>query len=107
MGAFQDVNGHFDFDGIKGAHGGMCYEWHELKYNASWDWLMPVVQKIDQGDVVFSFHRGISGKGHTAKVFGLNEPYPRYAFVDVSDPDMLKTIYQAVVEYIIWHNENH
>jgi len=29
-------------------HNNVWYEEHELSYNVSWDWLMPVVQKIEQ-----------------------------------------------------------
>ena len=32
---------------------GSWYEEHELSYNVSWDWLMPVIHKIKESDLDF------------------------------------------------------
>ncbi len=63
-----------------------------LKYHESWDWLMPVVQKIDQ---CYSL------------VGGLTNDYIReYEKVEgmlTNEYDITQT-YRAVVDFIKWHN---
>jgi hypothetical protein len=39
---------------------GTWYEEHELSYNVSWDWLMPVVEKIYLIDADVDFFKNIS-----------------------------------------------
>lgn len=60
----------------------------EIRYDESYDWLMPVVEKISslttEDNYNFNFY----------KVLSLN--------IDAS----LNHIYEAVVEFIKWYNEN-
>ena len=56
---------------------GTWYEEHELSYNVSWDWLMPVVEKIEQ----------------------VNEGVPhQLLWLDLFSP--IDEVYQAVIEFI-------
>jgi len=52
-------------------------------YNSSWDWLMPVVEKIEQE------HQGVPQQMLYVNLYS-----------------RLEEVYEAVVEFIIWYNQN-
>ena len=62
--------------------GAVVYELSELKYHASWDWLMPVVQKCYKID------------SHEA----FNNLVDAVAILDID------TTYKAVIEFINYYN---
>ena len=55
----------------------------QLKYHSSWDWLMPIVEKIEQ----------------------VNEGVPK-ELINLSLFSYREEVYKAVVEFIKWYNEN-
>jgi len=61
----------------------------ELKYHLSWDWLMPVVERITIGEAE------LSQEGS----FKLGKVYNKLTDVD------LNGVYNTVVEFIKWYNE--
>ena len=65
------------------------------KYNSSWDWLMPVVEKIES----LGFRVEIIGL--TCSIYTNSEEN-----IYVDEPAMTKTeaTWQAVVEFIKWYN---
>jgi hypothetical protein len=84
----------------------------EVYYSTSWDWLMPVVEKIrriasyDKDKfstyVVISFDTKIySG------AYGGSKPHSNIYFNKTFSGNTSKeATYKAVVEFIKWHNEN-
>ena len=75
----------------------------DLSYHTSWDWLMPVVEKIENLDCLYDFtidkNRGvIKTKLSADNVFRFNEDY--------FTSSKLEIVYKAVVEFINWYNEN-
>jgi hypothetical protein len=58
-------------------HGNLCYQLKELQYHQSWDWLIPVVQKIE------------------AECEGVPQE-----LIDLSLYSNLREVYWAVVEFI-------
>jgi hypothetical protein len=82
---------------------GQLFPYEQLKYHTSWDWLMPVVEKINKTklgnehfDVIIYkadcqinnslqiiFERGIMGKGET----------------------LIEITWLAVADFIKWHNQ--
>jgi len=54
---------------------GTWYEEHELSYNVSWDWLMPVVEKIYSIDADVDFFKNISLEDTYQAVIELIESY--------------------------------
>jgi len=56
---------------------------HEELYDVSWDWLMPVVEKIEQE------HQGVPQQMLYVNLYS-----------------RLEEVYEAVVEFIIWYNQN-
>lgn len=72
-------------------HENMCYSTNELQYHTDWNWLMEVVQKInDQNNVV---------QIHENHVMVVNNTKGE-VIVDVVSGSMLEATYEAVVEYI-------
>jgi hypothetical protein len=71
---------------IKTAKHGLQSVWSELQYDKSWDWLMPVVEKIDG---IYDYDRSM---------------YNRVVELPVSTP--INEVYKAVVQFITWYNEN-
>ena len=69
-------------------HDGAWYEEHELSYNTSWDWLMPVVQKIDD---LFGENNDVD--------YWINRVHNAVLLFDIDNT------YDAVVEFIKEHND--
>tara|TARA_R110002020_G_scaffold354992_1_gene567758 strand:- start:3275 stop:3568 length:294 start_codon:yes stop_codon:yes gene_type:complete len=70
-------------------HNNLCYGVDELHYHTSWDWLMPVVDKV---------HEKVKGN-----------LYPYYKLVTAIQDRLSErnkeATYQAVVEFIKQHNK--
>ena len=66
----------------------------EMKYHVSWDWLMPVVEKIESLGYVFTIQGGKAEYGEM-----ISEPQCFIA------EDKLSSTYKAVVEFIKEHND--
>ena len=64
--------------------------WTKMKYHSSWDWLMPVVEKIEHTSAY------VNVKGCHVKIS---------TWVDVNAPTKLEAVHKAVVEFIKWYNE--
>lgn len=64
-----------------------------LKYHLSWDWLIPVVEKIED------LNYGFEIIGNYCKI-GNNTN------IQCSQPTKIQAVYNACVEFIKWYNEN-
>jgi hypothetical protein len=86
QGNFCNGNGDLDKDGKP------CYATYapSLQYNTSWDWLMPVVDKIEKTAYV-------NIKGCAVDISTI---------VSTNAPSKIDAVYKAVVEFIKWHNQN-
>lgn len=95
-------NGSFDTNNL--FHVNKTVEQHEIIFHSSWDWLMPVVEKIENlyevGDfVINSSNVCISGESKSGKFFGVHYSYsPNTSKIDA--------VWLACVEFIKWYNEN-
>ena len=85
---------YFD-DGMSPFSGGVSIE--NLKYHSSWDWLMPVVEKIETIDFVVIIKQGecviVNNSGNTPK------------FIQQVSTTKIESIWLAVCEFIEWYNE--
>ena len=97
---------------VKGSEGlpngtySLCYL-HELKYHSSWDWLMPVVEKINNTTDEFGNEMNFQiGNGFV----WVDQPIgDRIYFsgneIDHKKEPMIDKVYKAVVEFIQWYNQ--
>ena len=73
---------------LQAKHGDMNF-W---KYNSSWDWLMPVISKI-QEDVLYIKY--INESTNILAERGI-----------IINPKYIETTYSDVIEFIKWYNKN-
>ena len=75
-----------------------------LQYHESWNWLMPVVEKINtitidnygEMNVMISAHECLIGEDYYHPIVDIKiEP----------EKSMKQMVYKAVVEFIKWYNE--
>lgn len=89
----------------------------DLKYHTSWDWLMPVVEKIESlgdGDYITEFSINnhnvtlisqVNSKVKEALNLPIDTLKVRIDYFD-SDSSKLQATYQAICQFIEWYNEN-
>lgn len=80
------------------------WEYHNrLQYNGSWDWLMPVVEKIWKMGKMVSLNLFTDGGGFAnSKIYNweLGAPYQ-----ESESQNMIESVHQCVYEFIIYHNQ--
>lgn len=89
-------------------------EIHTIKYHTSWDWLMPVVEKIeDLMDNIDAYEFSIGRHCVIVRAKNRSTGEKFYFSLDYFDYDFgsgervkLYTVFKAVVEFINWYNEN-
>lgn len=80
----------------------------ELLYHKSWDWLMPVVEKIEDLDpnsrVTHTYSVDITGNGTTISpnIWGGDD---RWMIRHNSRNRRLRNTYDAIIEFINWYNK--
>lgn len=77
------------------------FEVEQLKYHTSWDWLMPVVEKIE----ILGYHVET-----TTTLIGIRNPKHNKDFyvvgVNIENLSKIEASYNAVIQFIEWYNEN-
>lgn len=86
---------HYDsYVGVDGnMHETPIHHIHSLKFHTSWDWLMPVVHKI-VADYEFNEQEELSDNEY------------RESLMDIVPFGIISDVYESVVEFIKWYNEN-
>lgn len=79
----------------------------DLKYHSSWDWLMPVVEKIKSLDFqvdTFSDYTRIEKCRNEVRIseLGSNPTFIKL----VQRESALEAMYLAVIDFIQWYNDN-
>lgn len=85
-------------------------DYHLLRYHSSWDWLMPVVEKIEQIKCVNVY---TSKTTHGEFSIEISYETPSYAGIQnnksifIKDKTLTKieSTYKAAIEFIKWYNE--
>lgn len=91
--------------------------WYNMKFNTSWDWLMPVVEKIAkyyyQGYQTNNGYKNITEYDYAyPRTFGMLNGGSGKFMVRINrmtlheDESLIKATYEAVIEFIKWYNEN-
>lgn len=81
---------------------GASFKVDDLKFHKSWDWLMPVVEKI--GDIegcCFELHEG---NNHVAQIWYCPKPYDLTVFSE-KDNTLINNTWEVIVEFIQWYNK--
>lgn len=74
---------------------------NQLLYNSSWDWLMPVVGKIEEQGQSVSIFRGCCDIRFDKIKEGEEEPEP---IESGGGQPKIVSVWQSVVRYIQWYN---
>ncbi len=89
-------NGYFVIDSEEGYHNQTNPD--ELKYHSSWDWLMPVIDRIESLENE-RFQIEIYSKGR-CQIFDKG-----YELFEGYSDTKLKAVYEGVVQFIKWYNQ--
>lgn len=88
------------------------YEITSLKYHVSWDWLMPVVEKISKITFKWETKHESGTDSYYLRTFGMLDEETGRVMVRINNcalhtaPTLIEATYKAVVEFIKWYNEN-
>ncbi len=75
-----------------------CYS-SSMQYHSSWDWLMPVVEKIESLKSPNRFNFEIVSGSHC---FIYKDGYE---FIEGDSDTKIQAVYEAIIEFIKWHNQ--
>jgi len=70
-----------------------------LHFNTSWDWLMPVVEKIEETPYCYEFQIGYK------ELCVLKNPYTEFEFKVEDLQSKLAAVYMGVIKFIEWYNK--
>ncbi len=73
-----------------------------LLFDSSWDWLMPVVEKIEGMGCIVEIWLSL-GKG--CKIVKGSFKTPLITIANTESNSTIKAVYEAVVDFINWHNK--
>lgn len=86
---------------------GKTYDLHGLKYHSSWDWIMPVVERIENTrheTALTGHHVEITGSiCRIQPAAGFHNRAFRETF---NEGSKIKSVYGAVVTFIEWYNNS-
>jgi len=80
-----------------------------LNYRSSWDWLMPVVEKIESStNAVFQIYARAIVCIYDYNIWQCNDDRLdlRHQYDFTFDSSKREAVYKAVVEFIKWYNQN-
>jgi len=79
--------------------------YEQAKYHTSWDWLMPVVEKIES--IIFDENNSFNVTiGSTIYCVIQDSNGECYDMTYDGEKTKLLVVYKAIVEFIKWYNEN-
>ena len=78
----------------------------EIPYHLSWDFLMPVVEKINSQRYLLKKTYFIRVEIHPAYTLIRATPGENELRISKTEDSMLESTYEAVIEYIKWYNKN-
>lgn len=85
---------------------GEIYTISQMQYHASWDWIMPVVEKIEQKGCIVEISYSLVCMCRICVIWEKHEK----AFNIINDNngglEPIIAIYKSVVEFIKWYNRN-
>lgn len=76
---------------------------HKMEFNKSWDWLMPVFDKIEQMHYETEITRHSVAFGSYMAVGEIDWHYEVDRYEEIS---LIDSVYKGVLGFIKWYNEN-
>lgn len=77
----------------------------DLKYHSSWDWLMPVVEKINILAINNEGEMGVYINPNIVTI-GENEHHPICMITIANHPTLIEMVWFCIVTFIRWYNTN-
>ena len=75
-----------------------------MLYSCSWDWIMPVVEKIEQSQNIVGFTIFGDSRNYYQVTIKQYQKTGRITISNVEGKSKIEAVYVAVVEFIKWHN---
>ena len=80
------------------------YDLHGLKYHCSWDWLMPVLDKIERSGCIIEISYALVVTCRICVIGNRGEK--AFSIINDNNGELpITAIYKSVVEYIEWNNK--
>ncbi len=76
----------------------------KMQYNSSWDWLMPMVEKINHMPHRMGFFINNQFCGAHGLLHGGMSVSKTIVKIETGNNPLIQSVYKAVVEFIKWHN---
>ncbi len=85
---------------------GSAFKISDLKYHSSWDWLMPVVEKIESLPLINDAGICVLIEHSYCRIYLDN--WGEYTTVaeNATKKNKLSAVYLSVIEFIKWYNQN-
>lgn len=101
--AFPFEFGHketWDEGGFQGSGKSSCWDIEDLQYNSSWEWLMPVIEKIESLGADFSI------KCNKVVLHGfVQKKVEIYRWESDTIRSKMENTFEGVIEFIKWYNK--
>jgi hypothetical protein len=99
--------GLYTWKGITVLNNDIWYSLSDAKFHSSWDWLIPVVEKIENIKCSVNGRFGVYISSNncaiqSTKLF-MSDRNDRYYF-DICDDTKFNAVYKSVIEFIKWYN---
>lgn len=92
------------FRGIRFPHGGQ--NTFVLKYHNSWDWIMPVLEKIESHGCIVEISMALTMTCRICLIGGRNIRAINIVYQDPIGLSNIDTVYKAVVEFVTKYYNN-
>lgn len=77
-----------------------------LEYDTSWDWLMPVVEKIESTKAKEGFYFDVDILSTGVIISSAAKHIVQITQEEIQSTSKIEAVYNAVVEFIKWYNQN-
>lgn len=74
------------------------------KFHSSWDWLMPVLEKIEEN--YYTEILGTNTKNDNSYIMNIFDYNGKFIFDPHSHKSKLELVFITIVDFIKWHNKN-
>ena len=85
---------------------GYFYYENEICYHASWDWIMPVLEKIEQIGCIIEISYSLVCMCRICVIWKKHEKALNIINDNNGGLEPIIAIYKSVVEFIKWYNQN-